>query len=79
MADGQVRMWLNLGKADAVAEDSLGALLESLGAPAGKLLRLEVRGNYSYLDVGDADATAFEQLGGKQHAGKALKIERARK
>ena len=50
-----------------------------LGAPSGKVARLELRPTYSYAFVAEADAPAFEQLDGRTHAGKALKIERARR
>ena len=39
---------INLGKMDGLDEKSLGAALESAGAPGGKLLRTELRGTYSY-------------------------------
>jgi ATP-dependent RNA helicase DeaD len=76
---GQVRLWLNLGSAEGLDEAALRAALEALGAPSGKVARIELRPTYSYAFVAEADAPAFEQLDGKTHAGKALKIERARR
>jgi ATP-dependent RNA helicase DeaD len=76
---GQVRLWLNLGSAENLEEGSLRSALEALGAPAGKVARIELRPTYSYVFVAEADAAAFERLDGQTHAGKALKIERARR
>jgi len=72
-------VWLNLGSAESLDEGALRAALEALGAPAGKVARIELRPTYSYLFVAEADAPAFERLDGQSHAGKALKIERARR
>ena len=60
-------------------EAALRAALEALGAPSGKVARVELRPTYSYAFVAEADAPAFERLDGQTHAGKALKIERARR
>jgi ATP-dependent RNA helicase DeaD len=80
VAPGLTRLWLNLGKIDKVAdESSLVSMLETLGAPAGKVAKTELRGSYSYVHVADADADAFEALAGKQTNEKSLKIERARR
>jgi len=76
---GQVRLWLNLGASDGLDEAAVRAALEALGAPAGKVARLELRPTYTYAFVSEADAAAFEALSGRTHAGKALKIERARR
>jgi ATP-dependent RNA helicase DeaD len=77
---GNLRLWVNLGKADGVDEASLGTALSALGAPADKVAKLELRGTYSYLHVAEGDAPAFETaVTGKQHGEKALKIERARR
>ncbi len=76
---GQVRLWLNLGSAEGLDEAGLRAALEALGAPTGKLARLELRPLYSYAFVAEADAPAFEKLDGQSHQGKSLKIERARR
>ena len=79
VAPGNVRIWVNLGKADGVDEAGLGTALSALGAPAGKMAKLELRSTYSYLHVPEGDAPAFESLAGKKHAEKELKIERARR
>ena len=79
MAPGNLRLWVNLGKADGVDEAGLGTALSALGAPSDKVAKLELRGTYSYVHVLEGDAPAFESLAGKQHGEKALKIERARR
>ena len=79
VAPGNVRLWVNLGKADGVDEAGLGTALSALGAPSDKAARLELRGTYSYVHVPEADAPAFESLAGKQHGEKEVKIERARR
>lgn len=76
---GSTRLWLNLGRGDAVNNATLVTALEALGAPTGKVARAEVRDGYSYLDVGSSDVDAFMSLNGKQHQAKVLKIEPARK
>jgi ATP-dependent RNA helicase DeaD len=80
VAPGLTRLWLNLGKIDKVADESaLVSMLETLGAPAGKVAKTELRGSYSYVHVAEADAPGFEALAGKQTNDKSLKIERARR
>jgi ATP-dependent RNA helicase DeaD len=79
VAPGNVRIWVNLGKADGVDEAGLGTALSALGAPSDKVAKLELRGTYSYVHVPEAEAPAFESLAGKKHAEKELKIERARR
>ena len=79
VAPGNVRLWLNFGKADGVDEAGLGTALSSLGAPSDKVAKLELRGTYSYVHVAEGDAPAFESLAGKQHNAKEVKIERARR
>jgi hypothetical protein len=80
VAPGLTRLWLNLGKIDKVADESaLVSMLETLGAPAGKVAKTELRGSFSYVHVAEADADAFEALAGKQANEKSLKIERARR
>ncbi len=76
---GQVRLWLNLGSAEGLDDAGLRAALEALGAPIGKLARVELRPTYSYVFVAEGDAPAFEKLDGQSHQGKTLKIERARR
>jgi ATP-dependent RNA helicase DeaD len=79
VAPGNLRLWVNLGKADGIDEASFGSALSALGAPGDKVARLELRGTYSYLHVPEGEAAAFEALAGKLHGEKALKIERARR
>lgn len=80
VAPGNLRLWVNLGKADGVADDAaLGSALGALGAPSDKVAKLELRGTYSYVHVAEGDAPSFEALAGKQHGEKPLKIERARR
>jgi ATP-dependent RNA helicase DeaD len=76
---GQVRMWVGLGKSDGIDEAGVTAALEALGAPAGKVARIELRPTYAYVFVAEEDAAAFEALHGKQHGEKTLKIERAKR
>jgi ATP-dependent RNA helicase DeaD len=78
-APGQVRLWLNLGTSDGLDEAGLRAALEALGAPVARVSRFDVRPTYTYAFVAEADAVAFEALDGRTHAGKALKVERARR
>ncbi len=78
-AEGQVRMWLNLGKSDQLDEAGVRSALEQAGAPVAKLLKLDVRPTYSYAWVAEADAAALEAMNGKQHGEKVLKLERARR
>ncbi|MBM4378871.1 MAG: DbpA RNA binding domain-containing protein, partial [Deltaproteobacteria bacterium] len=77
--EGSARLWVGVGRAEKVTAEGLGPALESLGAPAGRVTQVEVRGNYSYVDVVEVDVAAFEALQGKELAGRPLKIERARK
>ncbi|HET9157745.1 MAG TPA: DEAD/DEAH box helicase [Myxococcaceae bacterium] len=76
---GQVRLWMNLGSSDGLDAAGITAALESLGAPAGKLIRLDVRPTYSYGFVAEEDAAAFEKLNGQQRGEKTLRLERARR
>jgi ATP-dependent RNA helicase DeaD len=76
---GQTRMWVGLGKSDGLDDAGLTAVLEGLGAPAGKVARIDLRPTYAYVFVADEDAAAFEALNGKQHGEKTLKIERAKR
>jgi len=78
-APGQVRLWLNLGSSDGLDEAGLRAALEGLGAPVAKVARLDLRPTYAYVFVPEGDAPAFEAIAGRTHAGKSLKIERARR
>jgi ATP-dependent RNA helicase DeaD len=76
---GEVRLWMNLGSSDGLDAAGITAALEELGAPAGKLLRLDVRPTYSYGFVAEEDAAAFEKLNGQQRGEKTLRLERARR
>ena len=60
-------------------EAAVTSALESMGAPAGKVQRVELKPTYSYVFVADEDVAAFEALNGKQHGEKTLKLERARR
>jgi ATP-dependent RNA helicase DeaD len=75
---GEVKLWVNLGSDDGMDEAKLPATLESLGAPAGKVLRALTRPTYGYVYVPEAEAPGFEALNGKPHGEKALKLERHR-
>ncbi len=77
--EGQVRLWVNLGKVDGLDDASFARALEDAGAPSGKIIRSELRGSYSYVFVAEADGAAFEAANGKKHGEKAIKLERARK
>jgi ATP-dependent RNA helicase DeaD len=76
---GQARLWVGLGRAEVQDEAAVTSALESLGAPAGKVQRVELKPTYSYVFVADEDVPAFEALNGKQHGEKTLKLERARR
>ncbi len=76
---GQTRMWVGLGKQEGLDEAGVTAALEGMGAPAGKVVKVELRSTYAYVFVADEDAGAFEALNGKQHGEKTLKIEKARR
>ncbi|WNG44706.1 DEAD/DEAH box helicase [Archangium minus] len=76
---GQARLWVGLGRSDVADEAALTTALETLGAPAGKVQRIELKPTYAYVFVADEDVAAFEALNGKQHGEKALKLERARR
>jgi ATP-dependent RNA helicase DeaD len=79
VAPGNVRMWVNLGRADHLDEAGISSVLESLGAPVGKVAKTELRNTFAYVHVAEADVPAFEALTGKPHGEKPLKIERARR
>jgi ATP-dependent RNA helicase DeaD len=74
-----VRLWLNLGSSDSLDAVGVATALEGLGAPAGKLKRVDLRPTYAYAFVAEEDAPAFEALTGKAHGAKTLKVERARR
>jgi ATP-dependent RNA helicase DeaD len=76
---GQARLWVGLGRSEVADEAALTSALESLGAPAGKVQRVELKPTYAYVFVADEDVAAFEALSGKQHGEKTLKLERARR
>ncbi len=74
--EGQVRIWLSLGKL-SIEESALRELLSSHGAPIAHLQRVELRSGYSYLFVDEAQAEAFETLR-LNYQDKPVKIERAK-
>jgi ATP-dependent RNA helicase DeaD len=76
---GQARLWVGLGRSEGLDEAALTSALETLGAPAGKVQRVELKPTYAYVFVADEDVAGFEALNGKQHGEKTLKIERARR
>ncbi|QRN99477.1 DEAD/DEAH box helicase [Archangium violaceum] len=76
---GQARLWVGLGRSDGLDEAALTSALEGLGAPAGKVQRVELKPTYAYVFIADEDVPAFEALNGKQHGEKTLKLERARR
>ncbi|OJT27549.1 DEAD/DEAH box helicase [Archangium sp. Cb G35] len=76
---GQARLWVGLGRSEAQDEAAVTSTLESMGAPAGKVQRVELKPTYAYVFVADEDVPAFEALNGKQHGEKTLKLERARR
>ena len=76
---GQVRLWMNVGSSEGLDAAGITSMLEGLGAPAGKLQRLEVRPTYSYAFVAEEDAAAFEKLDGQSRGEKSLRLERARR
>jgi len=77
---GQARLWVGIGRSDAADEAAVTSTLESLGAPAGKVQRVELKPTYSYVFIAEEDVAAFEALHGKTHGeNKTLKLERARR
>ncbi len=76
---GQARLWVNLGKLDSLDESGFKTALQSAGAPVDKVVRVELRGSYSYAFVADEDVPSFEGASGKKLGEKAIKIERARR
>ncbi|ATB42676.1 cold-shock protein CspA [Cystobacter fuscus] len=76
---GQARLWVGLGRSDVADEAALTSALESLGAPAGKVQRVELKPSYAYVFIAEEDVAAFEALQGKPHNDKPLKLERARR
>jgi len=76
---GQVRLWMNVGSMEGLDAAGLTAMLEGLGAPAGKVQRVDVRQTYSYAFVAEEDAPGFEKLDGQKRGEKSLRLERARR
>jgi ATP-dependent RNA helicase DeaD len=76
---GQVRLWMNVGTAEGLDAAGITSMLEGLGAPAGKVQRVELRQTYSYAFVAEEDAPAFEKLDGQKRGEKSLRLERARR
>lgn len=77
--EGQARLWVGIGKDVAGDEAGLKAALESVGAPSGKVLEVDLRPTFAYAIVAEEDVASFEALSGRTHAEKPLKIERARR
>ena len=75
----QVRLWMNVGSAEGLDAVGITAMLEGMGAPAGKLQRVDVKQTYSYAFVAEEDAAAFEKLDGQKRGEKSLRLERARR
>ena len=78
-APGQVRLWMNVGTNEGLDAGGITAMLEGLGAPAGKIQRLDVKQTYSYAFVAEEDAPSFEKLDGQKRGEKSLRLERARR
>ncbi|NOK38580.1 DEAD/DEAH box helicase, partial [Corallococcus exercitus] len=77
---GQARLWVGLGRQEGLDEAGVTAALEAAGAPAGKVLRTDLRPTYAYVFVAEEDVAGFEATHGKPHGeGKTLKVERAKR
>ncbi|MBZ4422127.1 DEAD/DEAH box helicase [Myxococcus sp. RHSTA-1-4] len=76
---GQTRLWVGLGRQDGLDEAGVTSALEAAGAPAGKVLRMDLRPTYAYVFVADEDVAGFETTHGKPHGDRTLKVERAKK
>ncbi|MBJ6759474.1 DEAD/DEAH box helicase [Myxococcaceae bacterium JPH2] len=76
---GQARLWVSLGRQDGLDEAGVASALEAAGAPAGKVLRMDLRPTYAYVFVAEEDVTGFEATQGKPHGDRTLKVERARR
>ncbi len=70
---------MNVGSMEGLDAAGLTAMLEGLGAPAGKVQRVDVRQTYSYAFVAEEDAPGFEKLDGQKRGEKSLRLERARR
>ena len=77
-AEGQAKLWVGLGKLEGMGEAEVREALAGMGAPADKIAGLDVRPGFSYVVVAEEDVAAFEGVSGRQHAGRAVRIERAR-
>ena len=77
--EGQTRLWVGLGKQDGLDEAGVAAALEAAGAPAGKVLRTDLRPTYAYVFVADEDVAGFEATHGKAHGERTLKVEQAKR
>src|SRR5690606_4692067 len=75
---GQVRIWVNLGRADALDVEGLTSTLEELGAPAGSVEQTDLRGTFSYVFVPEAQVESLAALTGKSRGEQTVKLERAR-
>jgi ATP-dependent RNA helicase DeaD len=70
---------MNVGTNEGLDAGGITSMLEGLGAPAGKIQRLDVKQTYSYAFVAEEDAPAFEKLDGQKRGEKSLRLERARR
>jgi ATP-dependent RNA helicase DeaD len=77
-APGQAKLWIGLGKAEGLDEGDLRDALTGLGAPGDKVIALDLRPGFTYAIVAEADVAAFEAASGRQHNGRAVRMERAR-
>ena len=75
-AEGQAKLRVNVGTDDGLNEASLTELLESCGAPAGKVQHALLRPAYGYVYVPEEEAAGFEGTTGRLHGTKPLKVER---
>ncbi len=77
LAEGQVRLYLNLGRRDRMKEAEVRTLLE---AHSVQVDSVEVRNSHTYLILPDANAdAAATALSGQKHGRRDILCERARK
>lgn len=75
---GQSRFWMNLGRADGVDVAAVRSALEQVGVPNQAIQSIDLRINYSFVNVTDDVASAIEAANGKPFGNRTLKIERAK-
>ncbi len=80
-ADGRPRkLYVGIGEADGLSKGGVSALLAELsGAPLDAFSDEDVRRTSSFVRVDDANADAVLGLNGREHNGKPLLVERARR